>query len=91
MISYSITWSGSSPSGTVTVQVSNDYSINAAGTVLNAGTWNTLPMSATGTVSGNTGNGFADIDTLGGYAIRLVYTPVSGTGTMNAIVTGKVQ
>lgn len=89
MASYQVTWSGSSPVGTLTVEASNDYSLNAAGAVANAGTWNTLPnMSAP--VSGNTGNGVFDITQTGIFAIRLHYTRVSGSGTLNATINCKV-
>lgn len=91
MMSYSYSWTGTSPVGTITVQVSNDYSQNAAGAVLNAGTWNTLPLSAATGVSGNTGNGLVDIDQLGANAIRTVYTKTSGVGTLTAIFKGKVS
>lgn len=90
MISYDISWTGSTPVGSMSVQVSDSYSQNGDGTVRNAGNWTTVPLSATASVSGNTGNGFVEVVT-GAYAVRLVYTRVSGTGTMNAIVTGKVQ
>jgi hypothetical protein len=91
VVSYTYSWSGTAPSGTVSVQVSNDYSENAAGATSNPGTWNTLPLGGTTTVSGNTGNGAIDIDITGFYAIRTVYTPVSGTGTLQATIKGKVQ
>jgi len=91
MMSYSYSWVGTSPVGTISVQVSDDYSQNAEGQVMNAGTWNTLPLSVTPTVSGNTGNGFIDIDQLGSYAIRTVYTATSGSGTLNCIYKGKVS
>jgi hypothetical protein len=91
MISYVYLWSGSSPVGTVSVQVSNDYSQNQDGTVKNAGTWNSLPLSAATAVSGNTGNGAIDIDALGFYAIRTVYTFSSGAGTLNCIINAKVS
>ena len=90
-ISYSYTWTGVSPSGTVAVQVSNDYSQNAAGAVTNPGTWNSLPLSVLPTVGGNTGNGQIDIDACGAYAIRTVYTPISGSGSLNAIINAKVS
>lgn len=96
MCSYGVSWSGSSPVGTLSVQVSNDYSLNPDGSTHNAGTWNNLPFSISGTpvtvipISGNTGNGFIDVDELAGYAIRLVYTFGSGTGTLSATFTGKV-
>jgi hypothetical protein len=90
LASYSITWTGSSPVGVIAVQVSNDYTTNADGSVNNPGTWNTLPLSATPAVTGNTGNGFIDIDASAGYALRVVYTKTSGSGTLNAVVNGKV-
>lgn len=96
MISYAVKWVGTTPVGTISVQVSNDYSQNADGTVLNAGTWNTITFEYNGAtattvpVSGNTGNGFIDIDATAAYAIRLIYTRASGTGAMTVVVNGKV-
>lgn len=90
MISYDISWSGTVPVGVITVQVSNSYSQNGDGSVRNAGNWTTLTLSAATNVSGNTGNGFIDVDATAGYAIRLVYTKTSGTGTLSVIVHGKV-
>lgn len=90
MVSYTVAWTGSSPVGVVTVQASNDYTQNADGTVRNAGTWVTLPLSSTASVSGNTDSGVIDIDATAIYALRLIYTPVSGTGTLNATINGKV-
>lgn len=94
--SYSLTWTGTTPNGTVSLQVSDDYKLNPDGTVENAGTWNTAPVTVGGAsattmpVSGNTGTGFIDILGTGSYAIRLIYTAVSGTGSLNVTVNGKV-
>lgn len=90
MISFDISWTGTTPVGAMSVQVSNSYSLNVDGSVRNAGSWTTLTLSAATPVSGNTGNGFIDVDATAGYAIRLVYTRTSGTGTMTAIAVGKV-
>lgn len=90
MIGYDISWTGTAPVGTMSVQVSNTYSENADGTVRNAGNWTTLTLSSPTPVSGATGNGFIDVDATGAYAMRLVYTRTSGTGTMNATITAKV-
>ncbi len=96
MLSYAVSWSGSTPVGTITVEVSNDYSQNVNGSVRNAGTWTALTFSVSGStasslpVSGNTGTGFIDIDQLGAYAVRLKYTKVSGTGTLQSVINGKV-
>lgn len=91
IVNYAYIWSGASPSGTITVQVSNDVALDSQGNVQNAGTWNTLPLSNTPTISGNTGNGAIDIDLIGSYAIRTVYNFISGTGTLQAYVVGKVS
>lgn len=91
MISYDISWSGTSPVGDISIQVSNTYSKNADGSVKNAGNWTTLTLSAPTAISGNTGVGFIDITELSSYAIRLVYVRTSGTGTLNVMASGKVQ
>jgi hypothetical protein len=91
MISYDISWSGSSPVGVISVEVSNTYSQNADGSVRNPGNWTTLTLSAPTNVSGSTGNGFIDIDATAGYAVRLVYTRTSGSGVLNVKGAGKVQ
>lgn len=92
---YAFSWSGSSPVGGVTAQVSNDYSLNTDGSIRDAGTWTTLLDSAgapiTGAVSGNTGNGFFNVAQIGSYAIRPVYTRTSGTGTLQCKVVTKVS
>lgn len=90
MLSYDVSWTGTAPVGTMSVQVSNSYSQNADGSVKNPGNWTTLTLSSPTPVSGSTGNGFIDVDALGAYAVRLVYTRVSGTGVMNAVINGKV-
>lgn len=91
MIGYDVSWTGTAPIGTMSVQVSNTYSENGDGTVRNAGNWTTLTLSAPTPVSGASGNGFIDVDATGAYAIRLVYNRTSGTGTMNATITAKVS
>jgi hypothetical protein len=90
-MSYSYSWTGTSPVGTIAVQVSNDYSQNADGSVNNTGTWNSLPLSSIPAISGNTGTGLIDIDITGAYAIRTTYTAASGTGTLSCVFKGKVQ
>lgn len=97
MLSFGYSWAGTSPVGAISIQVSNDYSIDATGKTSNAGTWNTITFTSSGSsvtsvpVSGNTGNGFIDIFQTGTYAIRTVYTFTSGTGTLQAILNGKVS
>lgn len=88
-ISYDISFTGT-PTGNFTVQVSNTYSLNADGTVRNAGNWTTLTLSSSTTASGSAGNGFIDVDATGAYAIRLIYTASGGTGILNATIAAKV-
>lgn len=95
-VGYAVSWAGTAPVGSLAVQVSNDYSLNSEGAVNNAGTWTTITLNVGGTpassiaISGNTGNGFIDIDSTMAYAIRVVYTAGSGVGALTVIVTGKV-
>lgn len=95
MVNYAFSWTGTSPVGTISIQASDDCTVNAEGGV-SGGTWNTLPLVSGGAavtsvaVTGNTGNGMIDIYGLGAYAVRAVYTAGSGTGTLSATVVGKV-
>jgi hypothetical protein len=95
-LNYAVTWTGTTPIGTLAVQASDDYKADGA-TVLNAGTWNTVPLTVSGAtvtsvpITGNTGNGMIDIDGIAAYAVRLLYTKTSGVGTLVAVVTGKVS
>lgn len=97
MISYSFTWAGTTPVGSVSIQVSNDYSENPDGSVKFAGTWSALPLQYNGSpvtvvpVTGNSGNGFIDVDELSGYAIRPIYTATSGVGVLQCIINAKVS
>jgi hypothetical protein len=88
-ISYTVVWTGT-PTGTFAVEVSNDYSVDASGAVLNAGTWVALTLSASVAAAGSADSAFIDIDGVAAYAIRLKYTRASGTGSLTATVAGKV-
>jgi hypothetical protein len=95
MIGYGVSYTGA-PVGAFSVQISNDYTQNADGTVMNPGTWSTITLQYLGLpvtsipVSG-AGNGFIDITDTAAYAIRLVYTATSGSGTLTATINAKVQ
>lgn len=92
-ISYDITWTGT-PTGTFSVQVSNTYAQNADGSIAAAGTWEDLPVAAiVGTLpapAGSAGHGFIDVVGTQAYAVRLVYTRTSGTGTLTVLAAAKV-
>jgi hypothetical protein len=84
-VMYTMSWSANTPTGTASIQVSNDYALNAVGMVSNAGTWSTVELSYLGSpsptipISGNTGTAAIDVDGIAAYAIRLLYTP-TGAG-----------
>lgn len=94
--SYEVTWSGTSPVGTLKMQISNSYAIGPDGKVSVTGTWSDVPLDLGGSevtsipISGNSDSGFIDATVQAGYAVRLLYTKTSGTGTLNAIINGKV-
>lgn len=96
MLSYALSWTGSTPIGTISVQGSNDYTQNAEGGAGNAGTWTTLVLSSSGTpttslpITGNTGTAAVDITATAFYALRLIYTKTSGTGTVQCVAAAKV-
>lgn len=96
-VSYALTWAGAAPVGTVSVEASDDVTLDAVGGIANPGTWNPIPFDLAGALvtsiplSGNSGNGYIDIDGIGAYATRLRYTRTSGTGTLGVIVNGKVS
>lgn len=96
LVSYTFSWSGTAPVGTLKIQVSNDYSIDAQGNVSSAGNWSDVSFTTgTGTaasvaVSGTTGTTNINSPLIGSYAIRAVYTRTSGTGTLQGYVCGKV-
>jgi len=95
MVGYGLVYSGA-PVGAFSVQVSNDYTQNGDGTVNNPGHWTTITVQYGGAavtsipITG-AGNGFIDITDTSAYAIRLVYTAVSGTGALTATINAKVQ
>lgn len=94
-IAYQAVWTGTSPVGTISIQGSENYSLNPNGQVNNTGTWTTLTLAYNGTlvtsvpVTGNTGDALIDLET-GIYALRLIYTRTSGTGTITVTTSGKV-
>jgi hypothetical protein len=90
-ISYDINWTGTAPVGTIFAQASNTYALNAAGQVSEAGDWISIPLSVVPAVSGDTGTGFIDIQGIAAYAVRIQYVPTSGSGVLNATITGKVN
>jgi hypothetical protein len=87
LISLQFVWTGA-PTGTFDIQASNDYE-DVNGTVLNAGTWDSVPFSPSiGAPSGSAGHATAAMALFPGRALRVVYAG-SGTGTATINVTTK--
>jgi len=80
-----VSWTGSSPSGSLQIQVSNDYNALTG----SAGTWIALSFGSALSISGNSGSFDVSIAQLPYAYIRAVYTKVSGSGTLFANLTGK--
>lgn len=92
---YSYSWSGTTPVGAISVEISNDYKADG-NHVINAGTWVAIYFTLNGSavvnsapLTGNTGQGVIEWST-GAYAIRTIYTRTSGTGTLQSVINGKV-
>lgn len=77
------------PSGSFDVQVSSDHLEDQEGNVLVAGHWVSLALSPTPIAAGAADDIGIDMNQLGASYLRVVYTNTSGTGTLNAFVSGK--
>jgi hypothetical protein len=74
-----VSWSGTSPSGTLEVQAKNGEN----------GTYRALDFGSTISISGNSGNHDILLKEMPFTHLKLVYTSASGTGLMTASVTFK--
>lgn len=79
-VSFSFVWSGTSPVGDLFVQVANDPDYSDAQNVT---------LSATLSVSGNSGTHFADLTEIGARFVRLRYVATSGTGSADSWIMAK--
>lgn len=73
-------WAGTAPTGTVTIEVSNDHQENG-GVVTNAGTWTALTTPAQLAVSGNSGNGLQECTARSFAWVRINFAKTGGTFT----------
>lgn len=78
------------PTGSFQVQVSADYAQDDLGNVQNAGNWIPITLPSSPAASGAAGNIYIDLNQLSAPWLRVVYTKVSGTGTLNAFITAKM-
>lgn len=88
-IGYQCNFTGT-PTGTFVVEVSADYSQQApTETVVATGNWIAVSLPATPVASGVAGFIYIDLNQLSAPYIRLRYIASSGSGSLNAFVTGK--
>lgn len=83
-IGIQLVWTGSSPSGEVLIQSSNDYD-----PIKNTGTWTNLDFGVPILITGNSGNHIININLVPFAWIRLFYDRTSGTGTMTSTLVMK--
>jgi len=83
-IYYQVEWSGTSPVGSMSVEVSSSYDQR-----LGTGSWDAVVLPVTPSIAANTGSISIDLNQLGAPWVRLVYTRTSGTGTMTAYISAK--
>lgn len=79
----------STPTGTLSVEVSLDYAQTSTGEVTNTGTWVAISSSSTSIVSGSPTAVYYDLNQLSAPYVRLTYVNASGSGTLNAYLSGK--
>lgn len=89
-IVYVARWTGT-PTGTFSVNTSSDYvpAPGGTGAPVNAGTWQALPLSASVSAVGSADDARIELSQLPDHYVQLVYTAVSGSGTLNVYVSGK--
>lgn len=87
-IGLQFNWTGS-PVGNFAVQVSADYNQDEFGNVTNAGHWAPITLSPSPATSAGSPI-YIDLAGLSAPWIKVVYTKVSGTGTLQIYITGKM-
>lgn len=87
-VGIELVWSGT-PTGTFAVQASVDHAEDLTGNITNAGHWVTLTLSASVTAAGTADFAYVDLNQLSAPWYRVVYTAVSGAGSLDLYVTQK--
>lgn len=89
-VMYQFNVTGAAAAGTIDIQVSNDYvpPTTPGGTPQNAGTWTSLGSAYQATVAG-AGTGVIMLTQIEAPFTRALFTKTSGSGNMDAYVSGK--
>lgn len=83
-IGLMVDWTGASPVGTLAVQCCNDYN-----TQTKTGSWASLDFGSAISISGNSGHHTISINELPYSWLQVVYTPISGAGSLTVSLTTK--
>lgn len=84
-----LVWTGT-PSGAFTIQGSLTHQQDSQGNIINAGTWTDLSLSPAPVAAGSASSILIDMNQLSFPWIRVTYTKTSGTGTLTAVIGGKM-
>lgn len=76
------------PTGTVSLQVSNDFLPVNQQQIVSSANWNDIPLSLTALTGGPETYIIDMVETAGPW-LRINYVQSGGTGTMNAVITAK--
>lgn len=87
-VGIQLIWTGT-PTGTFDVQVSINHAQDFQGNITTAGTFTSLTLSPVPAAAGSAGSYYVDLNQLSAPYYRIVYTPSSGTGTLDIYVSGK--
>ena len=86
-VGLQLNWTGS-PTGSFAVQVSIDYLQDEFGNVQNAGNWTAISLNPSPVTSSGSPI-YIQLNSISAPWVRVVYTKVSGSGTLQAWISGK--
>jgi hypothetical protein len=90
-VGIQLDWTGS-PTGTFAIQISSNHKQQQQGQdtdVTVPGSWTTLPLNPAITATGSPDTAYVDLNQMSAMYVRVVYTMVSGSGTLNCVIVAK--
>lgn len=87
-IGIQMNWTGA-PVGTFSFQISMDHKEDIEGNIVTAGNWITLPVQPAIVATGTPDVAYVDLNQQSAMYMRVVYSYISGSGTLNVFVDAK--
>lgn len=87
-VSIQLSWSGS-PNGVFSVQASIDHQEDLDGNIQEPGSWADLPLSDDISAVGSADTAYIELEGMAAPYLRIIYARVSGSGVLDAFVSGK--